>query len=430
MHERTQFRKLSVMFATAALSSTAFAQQAGQISLPPDQYRPTGTAEKPVEYTPSGTAAAPVSGTSQRGGIPLGPITAYPSVTAGYQRNDNLYSNPNNKKADTIQLFNPAVRLEAKQATNTYSLNMGITDGRYQTQKEDSFTDYNANALADLDLSTRLRARLRLDYFDSHDPRGSTNTAISPTPDRWRSTYGQGILSYGAPGAKGRFDFELGQTKRDYYNNRVTTIALDRTIDDVGGTFFWRVMPRTSLLFQAKQSSVDYSAPTSTYTSKENSYLAGVTWEATAKTTGVFKLGTLKKDFKDSTRQDTSSTTWNGQIRWSPLTYSHVDFTLIKTPFETTGGVGNYIDKTTTAAVWTHEWSSQFSTALSTSFMNDDYKGISRTDKTQFYGLTATYKMRRWLSFGADYSNTTRDSSDNNFDYKRNLLMLFVRASL
>jgi hypothetical protein len=38
--------------------------------------------------------------------------------------------------------------------------------------------------------------------------------------------------------------------------------------------------------------------------------------------------------------------------------------------------------------------------------------------------------MRRWLSFGADYTHTFRDSNDNNFDFKRNTFMLFVNATL
>lgn len=433
MHKPRDLKNSSLLLFAAAmamLTSGAFAQQAGQISQPPGQYVPSGTAEPPSQYSPSGTAVAPESGASRNGGIPFGPVTAYPSVTVGLQRNDNLYYNPNNKTADTITLVNPAVRFEAKQAANTYSLNLGSTLGRYQTQTADNYTDYNVNGLADFDLSARLRAKVRLDYIDGHDPRGSTNNPLSSTPDRWRSTYGQGIVSYGAPGAQGRVDFELGQLNRDYYNNRATTAINDRTVDDAGATFYWRIAPKTSLLLQGKHSTIDYTNPASTMDSTENRLLAGVTWEATAKTTGIFKLGTVKKDFKDSTRQDMNGITWEGQITWSPLTYSHVNFLLSRTPVETTGLVGDFINKTTTGAQWTHDWSNQFSTQASASYMTDQYKGIARTDNTQFYGLTATYKMRRWLNFGADYSYTNRNSDNDNFDYKRNLFMLFVRAAL
>ena len=99
-------------------------------------------------------------------------------------------------------------------------------------------------------------------------------------------------------------------------------------------------------------------------------------------------------------------------------------------PVETTGGVGNSIDRTITGAVWRHQWTSQITTAASASYMTDAYKGFDRTDNWQNYGLNATYSMRRWLNFGADYTHGLRNSNDNNFDFKRNTIMLFVNATL
>ncbi|MGP1677971.1 MAG: outer membrane beta-barrel protein, partial [Burkholderiales bacterium] len=107
-----------------------------------------------------------------------------------------------------------------------------------------------------------------------------------------------------------------------------------------------------------------------------------------------------------------------------------VDFNLAKAPAETSGGLGNYIDRTTTGAVWTHQWTSRVTTAATASYMTDQYEGFDRKDNTQNFGLKATYGMRRWLNFGADYGHTFRDSSDNGFDYKRNTIMLFVNATL
>jgi len=416
-----QYRLMAL--GAALLAAGAHAQQPGQTSS-------GGAAEAPGQYSPTGSASAQASGSAQRGGIPLGPITAYPSVQMSLQHNDNIYSTPNNKTSDRIKVLNPAVRFEAKQGANTYSLALGSTLGRYQTNTADNYTSYNANGLANLDLSARLRAQLKADYIDSSDPRGSTNNPLSPTPDAWRQTSGQGLVSYGAPGARGRVDFELGKTRKAYYNNRATTEALDRTLDDIGATFYWRIAPKTSLLFQGKQSAIDYSLSTSTLGSTENYYLAGVTWEATAKTTGMFKLGMVKKKFDDAARGSSTALSWDGQIRWSPLTYSHVNFMLSKAPAETTGGVGNFIDRTNTGAQWVHDWSSQLTTEASASYMTDAYQGLARTDNTQNYGLNATYKMRRWLSFGGDYTHAFRNSDDNSFDYKRNVFMLFLRAAL
>ena len=397
----------------AVLTSAAFAQQMGT-------------------YSPTGSAGAEEStATHKPGTIPLGPITAYPSLGVALKHDDNLFSSPNNKTGGSSTILTPSVRFEARQAANnTYSLVVGSTVGRYDASTADNYTNYNVNGLANLDLTARLRANLKADYIDAQDPRGSTNNAISAVPDRYRQTYLGGIASYGARGAQGRVDFELGQLARRYYNNRATTFASDRELDDAGATFFWRIAPKTSLLLQAKHTKVDYTDSTSTLDSTENRLLGGVTWEATAKTTGIFKLGMVQKSFNDSARGSTTQPSWEGAIQWSPRPYSHVDFNLGRMPAETTGGVGNYIDKTTTGALWTHQWTSQITTAAAASYITDLYKGIERKDNYQNVGLKATYSMRRWLNFGADYTHTFRDSSDDNFDFKRNTIMLFVNATL
>lgn len=407
---------LLVAAVSTVLTPAAFAQQMGT-------YSPTGTVSE--EETAATTAA------QRAGGIPMGPITAYPSIGFGLKHDDNLFSTPTNATSDTIQIYRPEVRFEAKQAANTYSLLAGATLGRYNTSTADNYDDYYLNGLANLDLTTRLRANLKADYIEGHDPRGSTNNAISATPDRWRQTYLGAIASYGARGAQGRVDFELGKLSRDYINNRSVTFASDRENTDVGATFFWRIAPKTSLLLQAKHTEIDYQSSASTLDSKENRLLGGLTWEATAKTTGIFKLGMVNKDFSDPARGSTTSPSYEGAIRWSPLTYSIVDFNLSKMPAETTGGVGDFIDKTITGALWSHQWTSRITTAASASYVTDNYKGsIDRKDKIQNFGLKATYSMRRWLNFGADYTYTNRDSNDNLFDFKRNTIMLFVNATL
>jgi hypothetical protein len=205
---------------------------------------------------------------------------------------------------------------------------------------------------------------------------------------------------------------------------------MDRDNTDAGATFFWRIAPKTSLLLQGKHTKIDYVASSSTLDSTENRLLGGLTWEATAKTTGIFKLGMVKKSFSDGARAESTSPSWEGAIKWSPRTYSHVDFNLGRMPAETTGGLGNFIDKTTTGAVWSHQWTRQITTAASATYMTDVYKGFDRKDNTQILGLKATYAMRRWLNFGADYTYTSRDSNDNVFDFKRNAIMLFVNATL
>lgn len=410
----------------ALLSSGALAQQ-------PRLDPSLGVIAPPIPYSPSAGAAAQ-GGAAQDGGVTLKfmdmLLILRPSVKLEMRHDDNIYLEPNNRSSDQILVLIPALTLDMTRGANRFSLRMSTTIGRYQQNPADNYIDYNVGALAALDLGTSLRANLSAGYIDGADARGSTNTAISSTPDRYRQVQGRGVLSYGASGARGRIDFELGQSRRTYYNNRAATAANDHTIDDLGATFHWRVGPKTTLQLQGKHSKVDYPLATSTFGSVENALLAGATWDATAKTRGTFRIGVVRKDFDDAAHANSSSISWTGDVTWSPRTYSRINLTFNRAPAETTGGVGDFIVRSLPAARWTHEWNSRFVTEASASYATDAYQGVDRTDNTQNFGLKATYKMRRWFSVGGEYMRSDRNSSDSNFSYQRNVFMLFLTATL
>ena len=101
-------------------------------------------------------------------------------------------------------------------------------------------------------------------------------------------------------------------------------------------------------------------------------------------------------------------------------------------------GLGNFTVNQTHQILWTHAWTSQVSSNLIGSYSNDKFNvapvagvgGADREDTTKSLGLRLNYSMRRWLKIGGDYLYSTRDSNDNNFDYKRNQLMFFISATL
>lgn len=372
------------------------------------------------------------------GAVRMGPLTVYPSVRYELSHNDNLLLQQADSglvKSDTIQVLSPSVRVEAKQGANIYGANIGAQFGRYSEFASDNYNNNSASANADLNPDTRVRIRLKADHVDAHDPRGSTTDPLTPTPNRYRQQTLGGIFGYGAQGAQGRFELELGALDKRYYNNPSPTAAIgvqgnNRSDNIVGGTFFWRVAPKTSLLAQVKRTGIDFKDDRTTLDSTEMRYYAGVTWEATAATTGIVKVGTVKKDFKEGLRTDVSMPSWDAQIQWTPLSYSKVDFMISKAYRETTPGFGDTVQTSTNTAIWTHKWTSQITTAATGSYGVEDYKGVSRNDKMPSLGLKGTYQMRRWLDFGADYTWSKRDSSNVGADYKKNVIMLFVNATL
>ena len=79
---------------------------------------------------------------------------------------------------------------------------------------------------------------------------------------------------------------------------------------------------------------------------------------------------------------------------------------------------------------WNHAWNAVLSTAILARYQRDEYQGFDREDKTKSLGLKVGYKFRRWLTLGAEYTYTQRDSNFNVFEYDRNFYLLTATASM
>ena len=385
----------------------------------------------------AGTAFAQGQGTNvgapptPPGGFPVGPLTVYPGIDLAHGYDDNLFLRPTDRSSSSFTIVSPYIRAEAKPGPHKFDLGFRIDDGRYHSSPADSYTDYSLLGNGDMVFSGRAGLKARAEHRHGHDPRGSTDRGVSAAPDEYDNTGIDGVFGYGAPGAQGRIEVNAGAFARRYTNNRVSTAAADRDTGALGGTFFWRVMPRTELLAQISHTNFDYGLDTSTLDSTENRYLFGVKWEATAKTTGTAKFGWQTKSFDAAGRQDSSNSSWDVGVRWSPLTYSVFDFVSSKQTSESTG-VGDTVVGKNYGVTWSHAWSSRLRTQALASFRNDTFAGagITRKDDNTSVGLKVAYDLRRWLRLGAEYTHFNRDSSDNTFNYKRNLLLFTVGATL
>lgn len=361
-------------------------------------------------------------------GIKADPLTLYPTAALSYGYNDNVLLTANRVSSRTTVLA-AGLRAEAVSGKSKYSIGYDATMGRYQSSAVDSFNYHEFKALADMDLGTRVRVKLGGDYAVKSDPRGALPTPTTQSPNEYRQGGLDGLISYGAPGAQGRIELDGRYSERRYTSNRFTTAAFDLDISKAGATFFWRVAPKTELLISGGMMRSDYTAPTSTLDNTVYNLSAGVKWEATAQTQGTFRVGYSVKDMWLPGLKDTKGITWDGSIRWSPLSYSHVDLSTGRSFNDPLAG-GNAIINSYYNASWTHDWTDRITSRVSGSLAADNFNGTNRRDTTSLLGLGLSYAMQRWLSFGADYTYTTRDSNTAPFSYRKNLLMFSARVAM
>lgn len=372
-------------------------------------------------------AAAPTSGPAsvQVGTTPFY-FTPYMGFGAGYD--DNLFLSNSNEKSSTLYVFSPGFTLDARSPNSVVRLSHQSQIGRYGQSEEDNYVDHTSLAQMDFAFDRRNFLRVGITHLRAHDPRGSTDRPIAGRPDRYRLTNPFVTYAFGAPGAAGRIEAYYNNANKRYLNNRETTVNSDRRTEEFGGAFYWRVMPKTYLLAEARETRIGYRSPAVPLDARERRYYGGVSWEATAATTGTLKAGRLERDF-DSDRPDFSGTSWEGIITWAPRSYSKFDFYTARQTNESTG-LGNFILTSIYGVTWNHAWNSLMSTGVDYRHAKDDYQGFDRRDKTNAVNLKVGYKFRRWLTLGAEYTHTQRDSNLPLFEYDKNLYLLTATASM
>ena len=374
---------------------------------------------RPAYQFPSGPPAAVQLGDS--------PVYATPFLGLAAGHDDNLFMSNANRRSSPLYVVSPGLKVDARDPNKVAQLNYQGQYGRYSDSEDDNYVDHNLNAAFDVAFDRRNMLHLGYTFIRGHDPRGSTDRPIQGHPDKYELKGPSASYAFGSPGAQGNLELYASQFDRRYLNNRETTFASDRKTSEVGGIFYWRAMPRTRLLLEGRHTDIDYDAATGP-DSKEDRVYAGVTWDATAATTGTLKFGSMRKKF-DSGLPSHTETSWEGLVTWFPRTYSRFDFYTARLTNESTG-LGSFILTSVGGISWTHAWTDIVSTGVDLKYVKDDYQNFDRSDETTSLGFRVGYRFRRWLTLGAEYTHSRRDSNLPQFQYDRNLYLLSATASM
>ncbi len=352
-------------------------------------------------------------------------ITPWANLSVGSDDNVSLASAVKTKSNFTV--FNPNVMAGLRSGTHTYTALYSGNFARYTSSSQDN---YNDNALAfeaNNSWTARFNTLVHLDYMKGHDGRNAVVVARNSV-ERWHNTGVRAKAHYGAQGAQGQFEFGAGLSNKRYDTNVAVMNAYDVDKRDLSAAYFHRVGAATQAIVEVRDTHLTYPvSPNSSST--ERRYLVGAQWEATAKTSGSFKIGKMNKDFDSGVRASGSGTTWEGGLRWSPLSYSVVDVAVGKSLGESSG-VGNFMDSRQESLAWHHDWSSRVRSTLTLGATKNSYQGVVREDSLSNYGMKVSYGIQRWLRAGAEIQHQQRSSSAVGFDYKRNLVMFSLEGSL
>ncbi len=371
-------------------------------------------------YAGSATAIEPMD-------FRVGVADVTPQLALQLGHNDNLYSTETDEKSSGILVINPSVKVSAERGDNAFSANYDLKVGFLENSNDDNYTDHALSAEAQLGLDARNSLNLSAGISKIHEDRGSNDSPIGNEPTNAVDLTLAATYLYGAEDAKANLEIKTSYLNHQFDNFPTLNNSRERENITLGGTFFYRVAPKTQALVELRHEDIDYFR-NSDLNSTNQTYLVGVKWDATAKTSGTAKLGYSEKDYDKAAKKDQDRGSWEVTASWAPQSYS--SFTLMTSQkFEEATGAEDAVDTTSLSLSWDHSWNDIVSTNVLVSRRDEDYKGESRKDTIDNLTLGANYEMRRWLSLDLSYTLTEADSNEAGQSYDKNLVMLSLLGS-
>lgn len=354
---------------------------------------------------------------------------------------DNLFTTPAPEFDSWITVETLGLLLSAEPGQHLLQVEYNGEFAQYQDSSDDDYDDHQLEARGYFVLGQRGELDLIGAFEQGHEMRGSGLTeGVGPESvlfpeksDEYDSLNFRGKFRFGADNASGKLQFEAGHHDLEYQNNDDRTQFFNRDWNFVGGAYFHRISEKTFLVFDARVTDIGYDTARPTEPrpdNTENRYQLGVTWETTARTMSVAKVGFLAKNFDDNARKDFSDLSWEVDIRWSPRTYSHFDFRTARETDEPISLLVDYIDRKWFTLTWSHEWNQAWASSVTAGYRTEDYIGTAREQDRNWLGFTLNYQMRPWLGWYLGADVTTQDSKISQFEFDGNVFKIGLNVTI
>lgn len=361
-------------------------------------------------------------------------IEITPIINAAYKVDNNIFSQGSDTSSRSIFTIAPSATFLLDDGVNNYQLEVGVESGTVIDSVNDNYVTGDVAFKSHLESSSRSRFDIELVAGAGHAPRGTGITEglgdIVDEPFTYNEQSAELTYEYGGLASSGRINF-MGR----YYNKNYTNfedVTKYRSFDEstLGSTFFYTTNSRVDAFIELKGSVIAYDAiQVVSRDSNVYSALLGLTWEATALTSGTFKIGQAQKDFSDSSRENFKGVSWQGNIEWKPLTYSTIALNTSRSARDP-DTAGDYLLETVYDASWQHNWNEKMSSTINYSYVDGDYSGVYRVDETNNLSADISYQFKRWLNVALFVDYIDKDSTDETIIFDKNIVGLNFTFSL
>jgi len=356
-------------------------------------------------------------------------LSLTPTLQVSERYDDNFRAVEENEESSWITSITPTFVLAAEGRKSAYQLSYSAASDIFHSSQKDNNTDHHLLGDAVFEFDARNRLKLNAGYNRIEETAAqSTQTRRSMENDRYTTANAGGVYSFGAQTARTQLDLGASYQELRYQNSGGLNADKERDTTALSSTVYYRVAPKTRALVELRHTDYDYVS-----NDRLNSYniamLTGLTWDATAKTTGTVKFGAEKKRFDTAALDDNSGSMWEVGVKWMPRSYSTFNLQTRRALDEGDDGASAIQTQSTTLS-WKHQWLDRLNSDVSYTYTDQQYQDYKRDDRLNVFGIGLTYEMRRWLDIGVGYKYADNDSTMALESYERNIYSISFTASL
>jgi hypothetical protein len=356
----------------------------------------------------------------------------YPAIGATVTWDDNFYAEPDNTNSATIFRIRPAVGINGANGINNFRANYVGVYSSFDIEggsEQDSVMDHNLNAIYDRQ-GEQVQGGAGIAYRIGHNEKGGIEDNVDYF-DEFEQANVNAWVNFGKRQAR----FNLRLDARTGVRVQKDLSSIDVNGSQYSAMLKARLGNKTHGVFEVGTKQTDYE--NSNQSANTVYGRLGLTWQASAKTTGFITYGReqynpdnpgeeIESDEEGpafGVIEESTNSNWRGAVNWEATLN---DSLLLATTRGTriSSGTGSHKVATRNTAAWTHLWSERIRSNVGFLAGEDEFKGTTRVDDLIQYQISLSYNIRRDMLFSGGWYYTDRESTVVGNDYDRNRFIL------
>jgi Putative beta-barrel porin 2 len=382
-------------------------------------------------------------------GIVVGPLRLHPHMGVAQMYTDNVFRTTSNKTSDFLTTLSPGIQARLPFA----GFHSVLVDYRtnlqyYSRTPSNDVQDQTATGALKFNFPGGLKIDLQGEHKLGHDPRGSAVDNVNTQRlgvNKWTADGFTGQSEY--VGAQSSIGLSVQMLRWKYLNNnqgpirdRLTNRAdlmLSRNITD-------NLSLRTTVGAQQSIYDQNRNLDNVIYT-----FSGGATWNVSEMTSGDILVGyqyvqftraqvnqpaPLSQFFRD--KDSYSNLYVMGRLNWQATSQLGITLQLYRSIQQTVASGSLFYTATGVNVTARQELTDRTTFQLSLGYEQDKFQGVSgstangsdRSEDLKNVAVGVNYRAVRWLGLGAQYVFEDRHSSQTQFTYQANTVMLSAQT--